>query len=645
MIAVIPCSRRLLSAVSVAVVCSSVSAVLNAQSLQPAIRVVREASTDGGGRAVEGPNGRTIVIEQNKGLVLYDRVTKGTTPLAPAGDAAAWSPRGGSIVFSRQEERGSSAHIWMVPMDSARGTPTGAPRRISARTGTMPAVSPDGRSVAYVNNDSTGFRVLVAPITGGNERTILEDKVRLAAPQWAGDGVSLFVHRAGSSSQSLPSLLRVAAAGGTPSTVLSPYLLRRGVLTAVGANVTGSLVHEFAKGAEVGRDRTQMVLSDVSGRSLGSFLPAPSMRPSAWSMASPTRMLVNHWVGTTSIRMYNVADGSLRSLTDTISINRWPQFSPDGRQVAYQTLVGDRFQIAVVPATGGARRVFATSADPRNMRWSPDGSAIAFMADQEPTLHVLDTRNGALRRLIGEVDRSDSPRWRADGKAIRYVRRVQSAGSLTLQVRQVLLDGRDELLRSFGPVAPVGNLFAVAVRILNDTMVAVRTPGEMAVADLRSDAQRTIFRGDVSMNGGTAFIDGSPDGRWLAASIDNVGGGERVVLVATDGSGVRQTGSAMACGSIAHWGPKSDVLVLLGYPTCDGGYTRGKLYLLPTDGSEARLITAKDNGYDFMSPDFSPDGRSLVYAADAPWQARLLELDFAGALRASGTSNKAPSRR
>lgn len=637
---------QVLPAVAVATMVGGSAASLPAQALQPTIRVVREASADNGGRAVEGPNGRTIAVEQKNGLALYDRVTKASTPLVPSGNAAAWSPRGNTIVFARLEERGRETHVWMVPMDSARGTPTGVPRRVSARPGTMPAVSPNGRSVAYVNTDSTGSRVLVAPITGGNERTVLEDRMRLSAPQWTPDGAALYVHRAPLLGQGQPSLLRVPVSGGSPAVVLSPYFLRRAVLTAVGANAIGSLVHGFAPGVEGRQDRTPMILTDASGRSLGTFLLAPFMRPSAWSMASPTRMLVNHWVNGSSIHVLNVSDGSVRLLTDSASFNRAPQYSPDGRQVAYQTLVADRFQIAVVPSAGGARRVFTSQVEPRAMRWSPDGFAIAFVADQEPTLHILDTRSGAVRRLASDVDRYDIPRWRADGRAIRYTRRVQSPGKLTLQVRQVSLDGTDELLQSFGSASPAANWARLAVRVLNDTMVAVLNSGELAVSDLRSGARRTVYRGDVSAGDGLmALVDGSPDGRWLAASITPPGGGESIVLVATDGSGVRQTGSRMACGAVAWWSPTGNSLAMLGYPTCDGEDTRGKLYLLPTDGSEARLASGKDSGFDFGVPEFAPDGRSMVYQAESAWRARLLEVDFASALRTSGIPGNPPARR
>ena len=115
---------------------------------------------------------------------------------------------------------------------------------------------------------------------------------------------------------------------------------------------------------------------------------------------------------TNAMQIYvrQVSGGRTVALTsDTTNNFRWPRWSPDGSQIAYQSNDG----IHVVPALGGApRRVTRLDSDTlRQQRlgypdhgidWSPDGSRIGWTFGYNgEEVTVMTVSSGAIRKLPG----------------------------------------------------------------------------------------------------------------------------------------------------------------------------------------------------------------------------------------------------
>src|SRR5205823_12745380 len=60
-----------------------------------------------------------------------------------------------------------------------------------------------------------------------------------------------------------------------------------------------------------------------------------------------------------------------------------------------------------------------------NMRWSPDGTRLAFVSDRvdHSLVGVYDVRTHDLKFLSPSVDHDTSPTWSADGRQIAFIRR------------------------------------------------------------------------------------------------------------------------------------------------------------------------------------------------------------------------------
>jgi Tol biopolymer transport system component len=110
-----------------------------------------------------------------------------------------------------------------------------------------------------------------------------------------------------------------------------------------------------------------------------------------------------------------------------------PQISPDGSQVAYTVTTVDlagnrtRTNIWIAPAAGGAPRALTSSTKhDRHPRWSPDGKQILFESDRsgENQLWVIDLGGGEARQLTTLATEAGNGIWSPDGKWVAFVSAV-----------------------------------------------------------------------------------------------------------------------------------------------------------------------------------------------------------------------------
>jgi Tol biopolymer transport system component/DNA-binding winged helix-turn-helix (wHTH) protein len=119
-----------------------------------------------------------------------------------------------------------------------------------------------------------------------------------------------------------------------------------------------------------------------------------------------------------------------RQLTSSSLVARYPQWSPDGRTIAFiASQIGSEWHIYLVPASGGTpQRLIQDSASEGVPNWSPDGKQIAFGR----ILEYADEHNPDLTIEIYDLDHHNhttihgseglwTPRWSPDGRYLTAV--------------------------------------------------------------------------------------------------------------------------------------------------------------------------------------------------------------------------------
>ncbi len=326
-------------------------------------------------------------------------------------------------------------------------------------------------------------------------------------------------------------------------------------------------------------------------------------------------------VGKMSLHVRQIAGGRPIALTDSLQgESRWPQWSPDGTQISFQS----QASIYVVPALGGIPKKLVEASPEQTVycsAWSPDGRRIAYSIDH--SIFVLAVGGGEPQKIIETAyphPFAYSLCWSPDGSTIAYV------------------VGNAAYLFGSGLVGNIGNIAPSAIWI-----VYAKGGNPVQVTD------------DTTLNVCPAWM---PDGRHLLY-ISNEKGGRDVYLVALDDSGkpsapsvslttglnaytisLSEAGDRLAYSEFTHtaniWSiriPKDGPVsiskaqqVTTGNQTIEGiGVSRdGKwlaydsnlngnqdIYKMPIGGGEAEQLT-NDPSDEFL-PAWSPDGKEIAF--------------------------------
>jgi TolB protein len=110
-----------------------------------------------------------------------------------------------------------------------------------------------------------------------------------------------------------------------------------------------------------------------------------------------------------SPQLYRISSsgGAGRFLSTGYGYNTQPNWSPDGKRVAFNVRSGGGFQIATMDLDSGVTRIAIQEGE--NPCWGPDSRHIVFARGSG--LYLFDAVTGKETRLVGDLGRISEPTW------------------------------------------------------------------------------------------------------------------------------------------------------------------------------------------------------------------------------------------
>lgn len=286
----------------------------------------------------------------------------------------AYAPDGKSLVYAEAVQPGRPAALFVADLETGESRPLTPPP--GHGTGDVaPAVSPDGRTVAFVRFDSAGLQdVYTVPVSGGEARRLSRGLLQVRGVDWMPDGQSLIVSAVSSATYSL---WRMDVGTGDISRVPT----------------RGEWVHY----PSTAREADRLVYQDI-------------------------RFEKNVW------RVRRSENPELGMSTEPlITSTRWDceaTYSPDGRRLAFTSARSGSLEVWTSAADGSRplRLTLFERLNVDNPRWSPDGQWIAFHASDEgpPDLYVIGSDGGRPERLTRGGEGHLMSSWSRDGEWLYF---------------------------------------------------------------------------------------------------------------------------------------------------------------------------------------------------------------------------------
>ncbi len=323
-----------------------------------------------------------------------------------------WSTDGRLLLFSEQPAPGQPCQVRQLTVEDLTVRPLSSPPIPS--TGDWDAqYSPDGASIAFIRNTKDVEDIYVMHASGGPPRRVTFDNRLLTGLAWTPDSKELIFssNRGGA----VWGLWRVSIDGG-------------------------STPERLAVGSE------------------NAYMPTVSLRGSRLAYASGSW---NESIWRVPFGPGHRAGKPELFISSSSMTEEGPQYSPDGKHIAFQSTRSGNFEIwrADADATNLIQLTSFGGPLTGTPRWSPDGTHISFdtRPGPHPNIHVVSAEGGPPRRFVNETSDDAVASWSHDGRWLYYA----SNRSGSWQVWKRTVDGGQPVQVTknggFGPLeAPDG---------------------------------------------------------------------------------------------------------------------------------------------------------------------------------------------
>ena len=300
------------------------------------------------------------------------------------------SPDGKTVAFvvtqADFDEDAYIQQIWLADVGSADYLQLTRGNQSSSN----PQWSPDGQWLTFTSSRAEGKNQIFAIRPDGGEAFALTDsEIGVGTFAWSKDGE------------------RIAFVASPESETRKNRDEKYGAFTVVRRDYT--FRHIFTIDVEKALESPVKGTQRTSGRdfNVGNFSWSPDGTRIAFSATLNPDLTQGH---TSDIYVLTLGDDSVRKIVSTPGSDRGPQWSPDGSQVVFTSIMGRteeypvNSRLALVPAAGGATPRSITESFDENVRfvdWNSQG--LFFSASQKTATHLfrVDLGNGRVERVSG----------------------------------------------------------------------------------------------------------------------------------------------------------------------------------------------------------------------------------------------------
>jgi tricorn protease len=373
-----------------------------------------------------------------------------------------WSPDSKNVLFASQRGEDFMGKLYTVGVDG------GLPKTAGSDMGVYACYSPDGKKLAINRKGQVYWRkyyrgsfqtdVTVMDIAAKKFTDVTDFDGMDSWPMWSTNGNIYFVSdREGGG---LTNIWRVGESGGKAEQVTS---FKTGDVRFPGISADGKTIvfeHDFGIWKlDVASKKVTPIKLDIAAETQENLAEYRDFNSQVddYDLAPSSRRIVFSVHG--EIFTAPTDEGDLKQITDSPWRDKDPQYSPDGRWIAFISDQSGRDELYIAASDGADEPQKISDSDTLKFgfAWSPSSKEIAFNAsDNKLRKYNVESKQTA-ELLTSKYGNISQPVWSPDGKWIAYSKADQTR---TNDVYLIPSAGGEEKKVTFDSYADVNPQFS-----------------------------------------------------------------------------------------------------------------------------------------------------------------------------------------